>query len=119
MSNIILLDDDIQLRGLFALVLEEAGHTVITASNSKDIIDLVTENKADLIITDLVMPEHEGIEGIFAVQRGIPTPIPIIAMSAYREYLRIVESVVAAVLLKPLQAESLVETVDEVLRKTR
>lgn len=117
MSSIILLDDDEQLSSLFALTLESAGHTVMTATNSEHVVDLIAENQAALLITDLVMPEHEGMEGIFAVLRTFR--IPIIAMSSYREYLNIVEPIVAAVLQKPLQTQTLVETVEQVLRTPR
>ncbi len=113
-QTIILLDDDVELRTFFATTLESAGFAVVAASNSKHVVELVAEHRAVLLVSDLVMPDHEGIEGIFSVLRTFH--IPIIAISSYREYLNIVEPVVKATLLKPITGSALLDAVKKVLR---
>ena len=112
-QTIILLDDDAELRNYLAAVLEGDGYQVVCAANSQDLTKLVLQHQAALLITDLVMPEHEGMEGIFQVLQQ--HRIPIIAMSSYAQYLEVVESVVSRTLLKPLQAEQLLQEVYDVL----
>jgi DNA-binding response OmpR family regulator len=65
-QTIILLDDDVELRTFFATALESLGFAVVTASNSEHVVELIAEHRAVLLVTDLVMPDHEGMEGIFS-----------------------------------------------------
>ncbi|MBI3230310.1 MAG: response regulator [Burkholderiales bacterium] len=112
-QTIVVLDDDPDLCQFFSTTLESIGFTVITASNSEHVVELVAHHRAILLITDLVMPDHEGMEGIFSVLRTFR--IPIIAVSSYRDYLKVVEPIAHAVLVKPIQAQTLIDTVKRVL----
>lgn len=112
-QTIILLDDDEDLCNYFGTFLESAGFTVITAGNSQDIVELVEKNQASLLISDLVMPDYEGMDGIFKILSR--TKIPIIAISSYQQYLKMVESVVTASLHKPFSTQELLDCVHKVL----
>ncbi len=112
-QTIILLDDDEELRSFFAATIESLGYTVVTAANSEHVVELIAKHRAILLVTDLVMPDHEGVEGIFSVLRTFK--IPIIAISSYREYLHVVEPIVSSVIQKPISAEMLIKAVQRAL----
>ena len=80
MSRILLVDDDHLLRGFLATVLTEAGHSVLPAVDGRQAMDLLHVSAVDLIVTDIVMPELEGVELILTLSRERPS-LPIIAMS--------------------------------------
>lgn len=112
-KTIVLLDDDELLRDLLQAGLEAAGYTVVAAADSADLPQLLEDHHADLLISDLVMPDHEGVEGIFEVRQQFD--IPIIAISSYEQYLRVVESIVALTMKKPFTATQLVQQVRRLL----
>ncbi len=115
-KTIIILEDDEPLRNFYCLSLEERGYQMIPANNSAHILELIESYRPVLIITDLVMPDHEGMEGIFTIIAH--HKIPIIAISAYERYLKMAKILVAKALLKPISAAELIETVENVLSQT-
>lgn len=80
MAKILVIDDDGDLRELVASVLEAAGHEVYRAADGNRGIAIQRRERADLVITDLVMPEKEGIETIHDLREEFPG-LAIIAMS--------------------------------------
>ncbi|MCK5226789.1 MAG: response regulator [Desulfobulbaceae bacterium] len=80
MAIILIADDDPPIRELLQRILENQGHTVVTFSNGKGIFDFLKKEKADLVITDLIMPDKEGLETIRELQQTHPE-IKVIAMS--------------------------------------
>ena len=80
MASILLVEDDVQLRSMLKIVLDRAGHEVQEAGNGKEALELYTKSPADLIVTDLVMPDKEGLETIMEFRRSYPD-VKIIAMS--------------------------------------
>src|SRR5258706_15101020 len=80
MASILLVDDDEQLRTMLSEVLKRAGHEVQTACDGNEAIRMYGRNPTDLVITDLIMPDKEGLEMIREIRRGFPT-VRIIAMS--------------------------------------
>ncbi|HEV8482833.1 MAG TPA: response regulator [Blastocatellia bacterium] len=80
MPSILLVDDDEQLRSMLKIVLSRAGHEVLEARNGKEALEFQRSNPSDLMITDLIMPEKEGLDTIIEFRRRFPD-IKIIAMS--------------------------------------
>ncbi len=80
MKHILIIDDESQIRLMLRKLLEAEGYGVTVAPNGKEGIRLYNENPMDLIITDLIMPEKEGIETIMELKKKHPD-IKIIAMS--------------------------------------
>lgn len=80
MARILIIDDEKLVRATLLQTLEKAGHEVIEAANGKDGIALYEETGADLVITDIIMPEKEGIETILDLRRDHPE-LKIIAIS--------------------------------------
>ncbi len=80
MPFILVIDDDDQFRTMLREMLERAEYEVADAPNGKEGIRLYRENPADLVITDIIMPEKEGIETIMELKRDFPD-VKIIAIS--------------------------------------
>lgn len=84
MAHILVIDDDDSLREVLAKFLEQVGHKVSHAANGRDGLHLLHHKKADLVITDIFMPETDGLEVIMAIKKKFPhafEQIPVIAMS--------------------------------------
>ena len=80
MTQILIIDDEPNMRSMLRRMLHQAGHQVSEAGNGTEGIDLYERDPPDLIITDILMPEKEGIETIMALHRADPD-LPIIAIS--------------------------------------
>jgi len=120
MARILLIDDDDALRDVTAEVLRQAGHTVNTASEGKTGLALYHAEPHDLIITDINMPDMDGVELIMALRHTEPRPriIAISGGSKYSEplYLPVAQRLgVQRTLAKPIQAGALLQAVTEVL----
>ena len=80
MSRILVIDDEPLVLELIRTMLVMEGYEVFVAPDGKKGLKLFSEHPADLIITDLIMPEMEGIETISTFRRDFPK-VKIIAMS--------------------------------------
>lgn len=72
MANILIIDDDAAVRRLLRLSLERRGHKVVEARNGAEGMMLYRMAAADLVITDLFMPEQDGIETIQQLRAEFP-----------------------------------------------
>jgi len=107
-AKLLIVDDDAQIRSFLATLLEADGYTVVQASNGREAQARCHESALDLVITDLIMPEQEGLETIHAIRHQWPD-IPVIAISgAYGgAYLELAKKLGAqAVFRKPFQAHA-------------
>jgi len=80
MASILLVDDDEQLRTMLSVVLRRAGYAVRVAIDGIEASNFYRSHPTDLIITDLIMPEKEGLEMIRELRKDYPQA-RIIAMS--------------------------------------
>lgn len=121
MATILLIDDDDLLRPMLRAALELSGHTVTEARNGREGVALYQANPPGLVITDLIMPDQEGIETIRLLTKEYPA-VKIIAMSgggrlAPTGYLTMARRLGAkATLAKPFSVEELSLTVADVLK---
>jgi DNA-binding NtrC family response regulator len=119
MATIVIIDDEPAVRAVAAHFLKNAGHTVTTAEDGKAGATLIRSSGAQLVITDLVMPEMEGIETIIHVRREFPG-LKIVAMSgAGRSPLYFQAALLLgahACLDKPFGADALLAAVDTALK---
>jgi CheY-like chemotaxis protein len=84
MAHILVIDDDDSLREVLVKFLEQGGHMVSHAANGRDGLHELHHKKADLVITDIFMPETDGLEVILAIKKSFPKAserVPVIAMS--------------------------------------
>ena len=80
MSCILVVDDEPALRRTLRAMLEKAGHTVMEAGDGDQAVAVFKERPVDLVLTDIIMPNREGIETLGALRR-LDAEVPIIAMS--------------------------------------
>jgi DNA-binding NtrC family response regulator len=80
MAHILVIDDDGQVRFLMERWLKKAGHTAAVAADGRAGMRMVSSERPDLVITDLFMPEEDGLEFIRKLQ-GLRPDLPIIAIS--------------------------------------
>jgi DNA-binding response OmpR family regulator len=80
MAHILLIEDDVQLQKLLHHMLNSEGHDVQKACNGNEGINCFHETPADLVITDIIMPEKTGLDVISELKRAYPE-VKIIAMS--------------------------------------
>src|SRR5512133_2949887 len=80
MAKILVFDDEPSILLMLKKMLEKAGHDVDVALNGREGLEMFEKNKPDLLITDIIMPEKEGLETIFELRRKYPD-LKIIAIS--------------------------------------
>jgi len=82
MSNFLIVDDEQSYRQLLTLVFESDGHSVRTAMNGREALEALKENPSDIIISDVKMPDMDGIALLTAARETYPD-IGIILMTAF------------------------------------
>lgn len=80
MADILLVDDEEQVRSMLKMVLEDAGHSVQDAADGKEALECFARRPAAVVVTDIVMPNKEGIETIMELRRS-SHDVKTIAMS--------------------------------------
>ncbi|MBD3237800.1 MAG: response regulator [Candidatus Eisenbacteria bacterium] len=118
MAHILVVDDDEQIRRLLAITLERAGHEVTEAPDGRIAARLYRERPADVVITDILMPEMEGIETILNLREDHPD-LKVIAISGGGRlgpdvYLDLAERCgVLRTFPKPIDRQALLSAIDE------
>lgn len=120
MASILLIDDDEDLRLVTAVSLRSAGHAVVEAVSGREGLASYRAGRYDLVITDIVMPDIEGIELITALRKEEPRP-RVIAMSGYSDFSASLYLPAAlklgaqCTLTKPFTPDVLLRAVEEIL----
>jgi CheY-like chemotaxis protein len=116
--RVLVVDDDAELRTTTQQLLESEGFSVSVAANGSEALDLLRRRPADIVLTDVFMPEKDGIETIVDLHREFPQA-KVIVMSG-SEAPRFRNVMVAArelgatrSLPKPLDAGQLIATIRE------
>ena len=124
MARILIIDDEELVRMTLSQTLEPDGHAVFTASDGEKGIAEFREIQADVVITDILMPNKEGIETIMELRR-IDPDVKIIAISGggrmqNSSFLDMAQQLGAnAVLKKPFETQVLRDTVFACLESAR
>lgn len=118
MASILIIDDNAALREVLRVGLETAGHTVREMRNGRDGIRAFRKEPSDLVITDIYMPERDGLELIEALRRTHPR-VKILAMSGASgtmDYLNRARLIGAAMVIrKPFEMPTLLKAVGDLL----
>ncbi|HEX6002691.1 MAG TPA: response regulator [Burkholderiales bacterium] len=119
--RVLIVDDDADMRLSLKLALEMAGYEAEVAGDGREALALQKQRPADVLITDIFMPDTDGFEVIDAVRRGFPqTRIIVVsggARLAKREYLLDAALMdVDAILRKPFDVETLLQTLESIGR---
>ena len=121
MALILIIDDEPQIRSMLKLMLERDGYEVAEAPDGIEGIRVYRQKPADLIITDLIMPNKDGIGMIIDLKKEFPN-VKIIAMSGGglnkpEGYLRGAKKLGAAcTLTKPIDRDEMLRTIKDVLK---
>jgi len=123
MAHILAIDDDSAICATVCLILERAGHHVVTAQDGRGGLKLLEADRFDLLLIDIFMPEMDGLETIRMVRRSRPE-LPIIVMSGSVERAKMPDYLSFATKLgaieslrKPFKPAILVDTVDRCLAR--
>jgi two-component system, response regulator PdtaR len=111
-------DDERTLREYYQELLPRLGHQVAVAETGRQLVELCRAGRPDLVITDIRMPDMEGIAAAAEVNRDRPVPIilvsahsdPTLRAQAHEEY-------IMAYLVKPVKAEDLDAAIDLALKR--
>ena len=120
MARILIIDDDETICTVFQRFLAGQGHEVVCACNGRDGLRLINSTDPELVITDIMMPETDGLEVVMAIQ-GRKVHIPVIAISGGMhampmDFLPMAKKFGACkVLYKPVELDDLLAAVNEAL----
>jgi response regulator NasT len=107
--RIAVADDEPDMREYFTRILPRMGHEVVgVAANGRELLDVCEQSRPDLVITDIRMPEVDGIQAAEALYRR--RPLPVILVSAYHDPQLIARAEadhVMAYLVKPIKQADL------------
>jgi DNA-binding response OmpR family regulator len=115
--KVLLIEDDVRVRETLEIILCRHDHDVRVALDGQQGLALFAAWKPDVVVTDIIMPEVEGIETIMTIRRQAPDAA-IVAMSggtrlAATDYLEIAKELGADVTLrKPIRSEELLAAID-------
>lgn len=118
MPCILLIDDEASFRDVLKTSLEQMGHSVVAAKDGREGVECYTSGSFDVVITDLIMPDKEGIETIMDIRRLNPEA-KIIAMSGGGrvnsvDYLKIARQVGAnRILTKPFSYDDIQSAIEQ------
>lgn len=122
MARILVIDDDAAVRRAIRRHLESDGHEVAEARDGRAGMKLYRENPSDLVITDLFMPEKEGLETIRDLRRDFRDAKILVVTGAqpggafdFRAHATMLGA--EAALSKPFTRDELLDTVREVLAR--
>ncbi len=117
MAKVLLVDDGEMVRYALGKALRKAGHEVLEAADGVKVPSIIETEGADILVTDIIMPDQEGLGTIREVRGQYPR-LPIVAMSgggrmAGTDYLAMAKSLGAdAILSKPFDKSELLALVD-------
>jgi CheY-like chemotaxis protein len=124
MATILIIDDNDDLRDTLVVLLEDEGYTTFVAHDGQSGVRMFDKTRPDLVLTDIIMPDADGIETIRQIRRLDPTA-RIVAMSGRSligndYYLRMAKTLGAAEILpKPFEPDRLMRAVERCLQAPR
>ena len=117
-QNILVVDDNPDIRNILNIYLSEAGFRVYKAKNGKEALKILSLNEISLIIMDIMMPELDGIKATVQIREG--NNIPIIILSAKTQERDKIEGLDAGAddyMIKPFGPQELIARVKAQLRR--
>jgi len=117
-QHILVVDDEPHMRRVLEIMLKQAGYRVFAAGNGREALKVMRDSSVDLVISDLRMPEMDGIE-LLACMRKEGLATPVIVITAFGSIESAVEAMKAGAidyLVRPFDVEALELTISRVLR---
>lgn len=118
-ARIVVVDDSRSIRMFLEKALQGGGHQVLTAESGKQALPLIERGQVDVVLTDIYMPEGDGLELLMEIRRRAVRPA-IIAMSSTtlgpKNMLQVAQKMGARIILpKPFDAGQLLAAVEKAL----
>ena len=123
-AHLLVVDDDPEMRTLIGRMLHREGHVVVEAANGREALKHIDAQSFDLVVSDLFMPDTDGIELIHTLHRQTPN-LPLVAMSGGgfddgKDVLAVARLLGAvAIVQKPLTRQKLVGAIRRALGPPR
>ena len=120
-TRVLVIDDNADIRETLRWLLEDEGYAVSAAANGREGLKAQRNEPADIVVTDIFMPEQDGIETLWMFREEFPS-VPIIVMSGggmpgATDYLSIARELGAQkTLTKPLDPQELIDVVGQITR---
>ncbi len=121
MFNILVVEDNTDMRELFCTVLQTSGYNSIPAADGLDALDVIDQQYIDLIVADIMMPRMNGYELIVAL-RDADYNIPILVVTAKDQFADMQQGFRAGAddyMVKPINVRELVLRVEALLRRAK
>lgn len=121
MAHILIAEDEKAVRMFVSRALEQRGHSVRGVADGGAAVDALSQEKFDLLLTDIVMPVMDGIALALTVATEYPD-LPILMMTGYsheRQRAHNLDSLIHDVISKPFSLQDLCQTVETVLKSHR
>ena len=119
MKTVLFIEDNLQIRENTVELLELAGYRVLTAENGRNVLSLVKDQKPDIILCDILMPEVTGYE-VFRELKGDESAasIPFVFVTASAEKSQVQAGLnmgAVGYIRKPFTEEELLQTIEKCL----
>ncbi len=114
MARILIVDDDLRIPIMLKELLKMEGYESVSVADGRQALELIKGEPFDLIITDLRMPQMDGMEFLREVKANKPA-VPVIMITAYASDITAVESVQLGVfdyIAKPFKVEALLDAIE-------
>jgi response regulator NasT len=112
--RIVVADDEVDMRDFYQRMLTILGHEVIAVvQNGRELVEFCRVQPPELIVTDVMMPEIDGIDAVIEIWKQ--QPLAVVVVSAHRDtetLCRLEEAPVMAVLIKPVSRKDLAPVID-------
>lgn len=118
-EHLLIVEDDSEMRELLRKVLEKEGYRVSVAEDGRVAMTFLSQSPCDLVVTDMLMPEDDGLELLQVVHRTRPT-LPVIIITAFGDwgtYSRALDLGAAAFISKPLKLAELIGAIHTALAR--
>lgn len=119
-KKLLIVDDEFEIRDMLSRHFEFLGYNTATASNGKEAMDYLDENKVDIIITDIIMPVMDGVTLLKTIRKEFPM-IQVIMITGYISLdiaLSCMRAQACTCVFKPLESLSELETAVETASQT-
>jgi DNA-binding response OmpR family regulator len=121
LKKIVYIEDDIEMTYLIKMILERRGYEIISTNNGLEGFDLVSNEKPDLILLDLMMPDIDGWDIYHQLKSSGQTEnIPVVVISAKAQPIdKVLGLQVAKVnnyIAKPFKPQELIEVIENILK---
>lgn len=117
-KTILIIDDDLALQTVLEIALREAGYQVVMANDGQEGIEKLTTLHPDLVISDIMMPQMDGVETFQRIKEQLQdNGIPIFIMTALnrKPWFADLEAEGAVIIQKPFEIDILLRLVNDML----